>query len=126
MGPPLRLLRVRRLDVRVDETLELRSKLVVRAAQGGDMLSVDVDGAARLFAGARQADADARSLRLARPIDDAAHDGERHRLDAFVRRLPFGHLVADVALNPLGELLERAARRPAAAWACGDARRERA
>src|SRR5947207_3428415 len=86
----------------------------VVSAQGDDVLPVDEDGTAGFFAGAGQADADACRLRLARAVDDAAHDGEGHLFDAFVRLLPFGHLVADVALDPLGELLKRAARRPAA------------
>ena len=89
------------------------------------MLPVDEDRATRLFPGARQADADARRFRFARTVDDAAHDGERHRLDALVRLLPFGHLVADVGLNPFGEFLKRAARRAAASGTRRDARRKR-
>ena len=42
-----------------------------------------------------------------------------------MRRLPFRHPLAHVFLNPLGQLLERRARRPAAAGTGGDARRER-
>src|SRR6266536_3338904 len=57
--------RVLALDVFIDQTLELRRELVVRPAQGGDMLPVDEDGTAGFFAGAGQADADARRLRLA-------------------------------------------------------------
>src|SRR6185295_15100835 len=114
------------LDVVIDKTLELGGEFVVAAAQGRDVLAVDEDRTARLLAGARQADADARRLRLPRTVDDAAHDRERHLLDAFVRHFPLGHLVADVALNPLGKFLERAARRPPASRAGGDARRERA
>ena len=72
------------LDVVVDQTLELRRELVVGAAQRRDVLAVDEDRAARLLAGAGQADADVRRLRLAGTVDDAAHHGERHRLDAFV------------------------------------------
>src|SRR3954454_14667276 len=113
------------LDVVINEALEFGRQLVVRAVQGLDVLAVDEHGAARLFAGARQADPDARRLRLAGAVDDAAHDRERHRLDAFVRRLPRRHHLADVVLDPFGELLERAARRAAAAAARGDARRER-
>src|SRR5712691_3563692 len=105
--------------------LELRGELVAGAAQGDDVPTVDVHRAARLFAGPWQADADVRRLGLAGAVDDAAHDRERHRLDAFVSGLPLGHLVADVVLNAFGKLLERAARRPPAAWTCGDARRER-
>src|SRR5437762_11864649 len=35
---------VRALDVFIDQTLEFRRELVVRAAQGGDMVPVDEDG----------------------------------------------------------------------------------
>ena len=47
-------------------------------------------------------------------------------LDAVVPLLPVGHLLADVGLRPFGQLLERAAGRPAASGAGGDAWRERA
>src|SRR5947208_474250 len=53
------------LDVVIDQTLELRRELVVRPAQCGDVLAVDEHRTARLLAGARQADADARGLRFA-------------------------------------------------------------
>src|SRR5262245_27197170 len=76
------------LDVVIDQTLELGSKLVVGAAQRLHVLAVDVDRAARFFAGAGQADADARRLRFTGPVDDAAHDGERHLFDALVAGFP--------------------------------------
>ena len=76
--------------------------------QRREVLAVDVDGAVRLLARARQPDPDGGGLGFARAVDDAAHDGERHGLDALVSRLPDRHLVADVALHALGELLERA------------------
>src|SRR5207249_11207218 len=106
IGPALPFRRVRPLDVRVDEALEFNGELVVRAAQGGDVLAVDVDRTVRGLAGSRQADADVGGLRFARPVDDASHDRQRHRLDALVRRLPLGHLVADVSLDPFGQLLK--------------------
>src|SRR2546425_12353124 len=81
-------------------------ELVVGAAQRLHVLPVDVDRATRFFTRARQADADAGRFRFTWPVDDAAHDGERHLLDALVRVFPLGHLVADVSLNPFGELLE--------------------
>src|SRR5438552_12664498 len=70
------------LDVIIDQTLEGCRQLVVRAAQCGHVLAVDVDGTVRRFAGARQADADVGRLRFAGAVDDAAHDRARHRLDA--------------------------------------------
>src|SRR6188474_686415 len=109
------------LDVVIDQTLELGRELVVGAAEGDRVPPVDEDRAARLLARARQADSDVRRLGLARAVDDAAHHGERHRFHAFVRGLPFRHPVADVVLDALGELLERAARRASAAGAGGDA-----
>src|SRR5471032_1321026 len=113
------------LDVVIDQTLKLRRELVVRAVQRLDVLAVDEDRTARLLARAGQADADARRLRFAGPVDDAAHHRERHLFDAFALHLPGRHHLADVVLDPLGELLERAARRAAAAGARRDARRER-
>src|ERR1043166_7779896 len=103
------------LHVLVDELTELARQLVIRAAQRLHVLAVDIYRAVRRLAGAGETDADVGGLRLAGAVDHAAHDGERHRLDAFVLRLPFGHLLADVALDLLGELLERGARRAPAA-----------
>ena len=90
------------------------------------MLAVDVDGTVGRLARAGQADADVRGLRLARAVDDAAHHRERHRFHAFVSRLPVRHLLANVVLDPLRQLLKRGARRPAAPGTRGHARRERA
>src|SRR3954470_8592151 len=95
----LRLLHVRRLDVGVDELLKFGRQLVVGAAKSFDVVTVDVNRAARLLAGAGQTDADAGGLRFAGTVDDAAHDSERHRLDAFVGRLPRRHHLANVILN---------------------------
>src|SRR5579862_6526690 len=117
--------RIPGVDVVVDELLEFARELVVRAAQRFHVLAVNIDGTVRRLARAGQADADVRGLRLAGSVDDAAHDRQRHRLDALVRRLPLRHLVADVALDLLGELLERAARRAPAAGTRGDAGRKR-
>src|SRR4029079_13520147 len=119
-----RLLRVLLLDVIVHELLEGRRQLVVVPTQRRHVLAVDEDGAVGRFACAGQADADVCGLRFAGAVHDTAHDGERELLDAVVVRLPRRHLVADVALDPLGELLERRARRAPAAGACGHAWRE--
>ena len=88
------------------------------------MLAVDEDGAVRRFTSARKTDADIGGFGFARSIDDAAHDGEREVLDALVATLPCRHLLADVVLRPLGELLERAAGRAAATRTRRNARRE--
>src|SRR5262249_42872621 len=113
------------LDVVIDETLECGRELVVRAPKRGHVRPVDVDRTARLLARARQTDADARRLRLAGAVDDAAHHRERHAFHTLVGGLPLRHSVADVALDPFGQLLKGRARGPAAARARGDARRER-
>ena len=63
-------------------------------------------------------------LALAGPIDDAAHHGDRHVLDARVVFAPFGHAVAQVRLDALRELLEKAARGAAASGTRDDHRRE--
>ena len=88
------------------------------------MLAVDIDGATGRLAGAGQADADIGGARFAGAVDDAAHHGEGHGFDAFVLLLPFGHFVADVALNAFGELLKGGAGGAAAAGASGDAGQE--
>ena len=116
--------RVLRRDVVVDERAEGGRELLVGALQRREVLAVDVDGAVRLLARSGQRDADRGGLRLAGSVDDAAHDRERHVLDTLVLRLPDRHLVADVALDALGELLERRRGRAPAARARGHARRE--
>jgi hypothetical protein len=112
------------LDVVIDQTLEIRRQLVVGAAQRRHVLAVDEDRAARLLAGARQADADVRRLRLAGPLTT-----QPITASVIVSTPSYAsstrHLLADVVLDPLGQLLERAARRAAAAGTRGHARRER-
>jgi hypothetical protein len=82
-------------------------------------------GTVRRFAGSRQADADVRRLRLARPVDDATHDSEGQGFNARVLLLPHRHLLADVLLRALGELLERRARRASTSGTGRDTRCER-
>ena len=65
-------------------------------------------------------------LRLARAVDDAAHDRDPHLLDARAGLLPLGHPVLEVLLDLLGHLLEERRRRPAAAGAGADLGQERA
>src|SRR5262249_9710551 len=73
----------------------------------------------RRFAGAGQADADIGGPGFTGAIDDAAHERKGHGFDAFVLLLPLGHLVAHVALNSFGELLERGASGAATAGTRG-------
>src|SRR5712671_5609737 len=98
------------IDVVINQTLEFNREFVVAAAQSPGVLAVDEHRAARLLAGAGQADADVRRLRFAGTVDDAAHDREGHRLDALVLGFPGRHHLADIVLDPFGELLKRAAR----------------
>ena len=77
--------------------------------QGDEFLAVDVDGAARLFAGAGQADANVRGFGFTGSIDDTAHHGKSHFFDTFILLFPLRHAVTDVFLNPLGEFLKRRA-----------------
>src|SRR5581483_3675083 len=76
------------VHVLVDHPLKLPCKLVIRPAQRGDVPAVDEHGAVRRLAGSRQGDPDVGGLRFARPIDHAAHHGDRHRFDARVRLFP--------------------------------------
>src|ERR1700737_2871489 len=93
-------------DVVVDQRLKGRGQLIIVAFQGYIFLAVDVDGAARGFPSAREADANVSGLRFARAVDDTTHDREGHRFHAFILRLPYGHHVADIALNALRQFLK--------------------
>ncbi len=70
-------------DVVVEDRQEARDDVV--AAQGRAERPVDEDRRHRLLEGARQADPDVGVLRLARPVDDAAHHRDPHLLDAGMR-----------------------------------------
>src|SRR5688572_16897226 len=115
---------ISRGDVVVDEGAETCRQFVIGSAQRGEVLAVHVDRTVWCFACAGKADADVRRLRFTGSVDHAAHHGQREGLDAFVRGLPAGHLLANVILGPFRQLLERAAGRAAAARTRGDARRE--
>ena len=65
-------------------------------------------------------------LRLARAVDDAAHDRDAQLLGARVRLAPDRHPLLEVALDLLGHLLEERRGRPAAAGTGRDLRQERA
>ena len=58
-------------------------------------------------------------LRFARAVDDAAHDGHVHRFHARIRFFPFRHLLAQIRLDVVGQLLE-GGRRGAATARTGD------
>ncbi len=105
--------------------MEGGGEFVVGALQRDEFFAVDVDGAAWLFAGAGQADADVGGAGFARAVDDAAHDSELQFFHAFVLRFPFRHFVANVSLNAFGEFLKRGTGGAPAARACRDAGRKR-
>ena len=65
-------------------------------------------------------------LALARTVDDAAHHGHLHVLDAWIAQLPQWHLGAQVLVDLLRQFLERGAGGAAASGACGHAGVERA
>src|SRR5215210_3768211 len=65
-------------------------------------------------------------LRLARPVDDATHDRDAHRLDTRVPQPPLGHSLTDVTLDVLGHVLEECRRGPSATGTRGDLRRKAA
>ena len=54
-------------------------------------------------------------LRFAGTVDDATHDGHVHRFHARIRFLPLRHLLAQICLDVVGQLLEGGRRRAAAA-----------
>ena len=81
-------------------------------------------GAFGLLEGAGQRDADVGVLALARAVHDAAHHRHLHLLHAGVALAPHRHLLVDVALDLLRQLLEERAGRAAAAGARRDLRRE--
>src|SRR5664279_1082500 len=72
--------------------------------------SIDVYRRLRLLERSRQRDADVRVLRLARSVDDTAHDRDLHLFHARVTRLPRRHLLTQVPLDLLRHLLEKRTR----------------
>ncbi len=71
--------------------------------------AVDVDRRDRVLPRARQADADVGVLAFARPVHHAAHHRDVHVLHAGVARAPHRHLRAQIALDPVRQLLEEGA-----------------
>src|SRR5213593_1539327 len=108
-------------DVGVYQVLEGGGEFVVGTFESDVFFTVDVDGAARGFAGSGKADADVGGFGFAGAVDDATHHGESHGFYAFILRFPGGHHFADVILRAFGEFLEGGAGGAAAAGAGGDA-----
>src|SRR5690606_12326906 len=97
----------------LDDGLEFLGDMIALECHGA--LAIHVHRRGRHFARARQADADVRMAALARPIDDAAHDGDVHVLNTRVTGLPDRHLGTQVGLDAGRQFLEhRAADTPAA------------
>src|SRR6202034_811053 len=112
--------RVAARHVLLDDLLEFLGDLLALERDG--LRAVLVHRCHRTLAGAWQADAEVGVLALAGTVDDAAHYGDRHVLDAGKLAPPLRHARADVRLDPLCELLEIAAGGAAAARA-GDHQR---
>src|SRR5215217_827541 len=80
---------VARLDVVLEEVDEVGDDPV--AAERPVQRAVHEHGSYGRLERAGEADPDVRVLRLAGPVDHAAHHGDLHVLDARVRVAPFGH-----------------------------------
>src|SRR3990172_8965498 len=111
-------------DVLVQDLEELWHDVL--APEGGEEPPVHVDRRFRLLGGAGQRDADVGVLRLAGTVHDAAHHGDLHLLHAAVALAPPGHLLAQVSLNAVGELLKEGARGASASGTRRDLRHEAA
>src|SRR3984893_9729446 len=110
------------LDIVEYHLLEIRCR--PGPSERRHLLAVDEHGRGGRLAGPRQRDADIGLLRLARPVDDAAHHRDGKRLDAGITALPFRHLGADEVLDVAGKLLKGGGRGPPAAGARGHQRHE--
>src|SRR5690606_5169873 len=95
------------------------------ALESGPLLAVDVDRSDRSLSGSWQADADVRVLALAGPVHDASHHRDGHVLDPFVLLAPNRHLLTDVRLDFLRELLEVRRCGASTTRACDHHRHER-
>ena len=94
------------------------------AAQCAFQLAVDVDRRDGLFESAGERDTNMGVFGFAGTVDHASHDGDLHFLDACVAQLPHRHLLAQIALDLVGHVLEEGAGGAAAARASGDLWRE--
>ncbi len=119
-----RAARVLALHVVFDDRLKLLGDAV--SLERHRALAVDEHRRHRRLARPGQADADVGVLALARSVDHAAHHGDVHRLDAGILSTPYRHLVAQVVLDLLRQLLEEGAGGAAAPGTGDHHRRERA
>ena len=110
-------------DVVFDDRLELRGD--IRPAQRHNLLTIHENRRRRLLAGAWETDANIGMFALARPIDDTAHDRNRHVLHAFIAGAPLVHFRTDVALHLAGEFLKNRTGSAPAPGTRGDQRHKR-
>src|SRR5258706_6648767 len=111
---------VGRADVLLDQLLEFLGDTL--ALQGHGLFPVHVYRRDRTLAGTREADADVGVLALPGAVHNAAHHRDVHLLHSRETLAPAGHLLAQVALDLVRELLESGAGGTAAARA-GDHQR---
>src|SRR4029078_13062536 len=93
------------LHVVLDDRLELLGDAL--AFERHRLRAVDVHRRDRIFVRTGQADADVGVLGFTRTIDHAAHHCDAHLFDSRVALAPRGHLLAQVGLDPVRQLLER-------------------
>src|SRR5579862_1738428 len=111
-------------DVALDQLLKFLGDLIALECHGFG--PVFIHWRHRTLTRARKTDADVGVLALTGTVDDAAHDRDRHVLDTDVVFAPFGHALANMPLNAIGQLLEVSAGGAPAARAGGYQRRKRA
>ncbi|QTK80304.1 hypothetical protein AT6N2_C2742 [Agrobacterium tumefaciens] len=90
----------------------------VGAAQGERLFAIDENRCRWALTGAGQRNADIGVFAFAGAIDDAAHDGDVERLDTGIFLTPGRHVLTNVVLDVLGELLEDSGRGPSTAGTC--------
>ena len=92
------------LDIVGDHRLEIRRK--IRPPQGCSLLAIDEHGSGRALAGAGQGNADIGVFGFARPVDDAAHNGELQFLKAGIGLAPLRRALAQLGFHILRQFLE--------------------
>src|SRR5260221_9856506 len=95
---------VGRSNVFLDPLLELLGDSI--ALQRHGLHAVHIHRRYRTLARTGKRNADVRVLAFTGAVDDAAHDGDAHLLDAGIALAPLRHLLAQEALDLFGELLE--------------------
>src|SRR3972149_6877713 len=107
----------------INDDSEFRSN--VFTAQGHGLFAIDVDRRSRALTGTGQADADVRQLAFARSVHHTAHHRHGHALNAFMALAPHRHLLAQMRLDALRQLLKETAGGASASGTGRHHRRER-